>query len=141
MSRTLRLLALLIAGASAQQLTVVGDGKASVSRRRTQFTSDCASLDLGETKSRSWPDGVHDHDTSGAIDTVANLGSLYARAPRPGFFASASSCAPRSHTALAFIALLGNHRALLTSSCPPRASRSRSLARSPHAARSSGWRS
>ena len=74
----LRLLhvALVAARAGATQFTVERQTP-RFAGRRAQFTSDCASIDLGETKSRSWPDGVHDHDTSGAVDTVANLGSLY----------------------------------------------------------------
>ena len=41
-----------------------------------EWTSDCASVDMGSTKSRSWPDGVHDHSADGAVDTVTVGGSF-----------------------------------------------------------------
>ena len=59
-----------------------------------EWTSDCASVDMGSTKSRSWPDSVHDHSADGAVDTVTVGGALCVCSTP---FYRPSRCLPAAH--------------------------------------------
>jgi hypothetical protein len=45
-------------------------------RRRADDPPMCAAADWDETKTRTWPDAVHSHDTSGALDSVTTGGTF-----------------------------------------------------------------
>lgn len=72
----------LLLAAPAPSGVVVSKGPSSrtariVRRRRLDETdSECASVDWDETKTRTWPDAEHSHDSNGAVDIVTAGGSF-----------------------------------------------------------------